>query len=93
MWNSGIKYLTSTAVPNKIVVEVSMTYFGKQLAELMDEHEIYNQIELAEKIGVRQSTISNWLHGKSLPNYHQIGKLCKVFNVSADALCDTSFDD
>jgi len=70
-----------------------MTYFQKLLYELMDEHEIYLQQELANKLGVKQSTISNWLHGKSYPNYHQIQKIANFFNVSADALVDTKYDD
>ena len=72
---------------------MSNTYFAKMLGELMDENGFHHQQELAKKLGVRQSTISNWLHGKSLPSYHQIQALSNFFNVSADAICDTKFDD
>lgn len=70
-----------------------MTYFSKQLFALMDEYEMYNQEALANKLGTRQSTISNWLSGKTLPSYKQIQNISNLFNVSADALCDTNFDD
>jgi len=70
-----------------------MTYFSKQLVGLMDEHGTYNKRELAEKLGVPKSMISDWMAGKSLPDCIQIQAVSNFFNVSADALCDTKFDD
>ena len=68
------------------------TYFQRMLAELMTENKISQQ-DLAEAIGVRQSQISNYLSGKCLPSYYQIQALSNFFNVSADQIVDTKFDD
>ena len=44
------------------------------------------QYELAERIGVRPNTISNYEKGVSMPDFETLGKLKKVLKVSADAL-------
>jgi len=58
----------------------------------MDEHELDGG-DLAGKLNLAPSTISNWIHGKTLPNYHQIKALSEVFDVSADSILDTKYDD
>jgi len=59
--------------------------FDKILKELMKNHRL-NQLQLAELLGVRQSQISNWLNGKSLPGYYSIKLLCEKLKVSANEL-------
>jgi len=59
--------------------------FDKILRDLMKERGL-NQLKLSEILGVRQSQISNWLNGKSLPGYFSIKLLCEKLKVSADAL-------
>ena len=71
---------------------MTTNYFSKTLVDLMDERDLYQQ-ELATAIDMRQSQISNLLRGKSLPSYYTIKKLSDFFNISADALVDTKFDD
>ena len=39
------------------------------------------QLELAQKLGVAQATVSNWEAGKQTPNEDQIKKLESVFGV------------
>ena len=69
-----------------------MTYFQKLLYDLIDEHEL-TQSELAKKLNMAQSQISNYLNGKSKPGYDSIRELSRIFNISADAICNTTFED
>ena len=43
-----------------------------------------SQLALSKKLGIRQSQISNWLAGKSLPGFESIQLLCNYFNVGAN---------
>lgn len=44
---------------------------------------------LAERIGVSQVTMTNWVKGKSIPSKKNIEKLCEVLNVTVkDLLID-----
>ena len=45
-----------------------------------------NQSQLAKKIGLKQSQISEWLNGKSKPGYDSIKLICQTLGVSADRL-------
>lgn len=47
-----------------------------------------NQLQLSEKLGVRQSQVSNWVNGKSLPGYYSIKMICIKLKVSADYLLE-----
>ena len=61
--------------------------FGKILQNIMDQAG-YNQMELADLLGVRQSQVSNWINGKSLPGYYSIKMICTKLKVSADFLLE-----
>jgi len=61
--------------------------FHKILGQLMDQHRV-NQLQLAALLGVRQSQVSNWLNGKSLPGYYSIRMICTKLGVSADTLLE-----
>lgn len=69
-----------------------MTYFQKLLRELMAEHDL-TEIELACFTKIEQGKIANWLSDKSKPDYDSLKTLSHYFNVSADMLLDTRFDD
>ena len=45
-----------------------------------------NQSQLADKIGVKQSQVSEWLKGKSKPGYDSIKVICIALDISADRL-------
>lgn len=45
-----------------------------------------NQSQLADKIGLKQSQISEWLKGKSKPGYDSIKAICVALGISADRL-------
>lgn len=42
------------------------------------------QTEFARIVGVKQSQVSEWLHGKAKPGYDLLKQICVAFNVSAD---------
>ena len=44
------------------------------------------QMELAEKLGVSNRTISKWENGNSLPDYSIIHNLCEVLDISINEL-------
>ena len=45
-----------------------------------------NQSELAEKIGVKQSQVSEWLSGKSKPGYDSLKSICENLQISGDRI-------
>lgn len=53
------------------------------LKEIMVDFNL-NQTQLAEKIGLKQSQISEWLKGKSKPGYDSVKQICKALQISAD---------
>ena len=67
-------------------------YFVKIIKELMEEDGI-SQLDLAAKIGMRQSQVHNWVAGKSMPGYFAIRQLANYFKVSADLILDTEYGD
>ena len=79
MW---IKTKTNTQVNKTMNIN-----FGKILSEVMEKQKL-NQLKLAQMLGIRQSQISNWLNGKSLPGYYSLKMLCQKLNVSADYLLE-----
>ncbi len=42
------------------------------------------QTEFAKIVGIKQSQVSEWLHGKAKPGYDLLKQICVAFNVSAD---------
>lgn len=59
--------------------------FIEILKEIMIDFNL-NQSQLAEKIGLKQSQISEWLKGKSKPGYDSIKSLCLALDISADRI-------
>jgi len=55
----------------------------KRLRELMEEKNL-NQVKLAEKVGIKQNTISAWLNGKKEPSISSLWLLADYFNVEID---------
>ena len=46
----------------------------------------FSQEELAEKIDVSRQSISKWEMNQAVPQIDKVLMLCKLFNISADAL-------
>ena len=59
--------------------------FIEILKDLMIDYNL-NQTQLAEKIGVKQSQVSEWLKGKSKPGYDSLKSICIALDISADKL-------
>lgn len=59
--------------------------FVEILKDVMAEYNL-NQTQLALKIGVKQSQVSEWLNGKSKPGYDNIKAICIALGISANYL-------
>ena len=59
--------------------------FSVRLKELRLQHG-FSQEELAEKIGIKQNSYSDWENGKCKPNYKKIEKIADFWGVSLDWL-------
>lgn len=58
-----------------------------EFTEILEEFLKLNnltQTEFANKIGVKQSQVSEWLKGKAKPGYDILKKMATAFDVSAD---------
>ena len=58
-----------------------------EFTEILEEFIKLNnltQTEFANKIGVKQSQVSEWLKGKAKPGYDILRRMATAFDVSAD---------
>ena len=51
------------------------------IKDLMLENGL-NQDKFAKRIGVNQTTISQWLLGKKKPSYDNIAAICTIFKIT-----------
>lgn len=65
--------------------EEKKNLFSVRLKELRLQHG-FNQEELAEKIGIKRNSYSDWENGKCKPNYEKLEKIADFFGVSLDWL-------
>lgn len=65
--------------------EEKKNLFSVRLKELRLQHG-FSQEELAEKIGIKRNSYSDWEHGKCKPNYEKLEKIADFFSVSLDWL-------
>ena len=59
--------------------------FIEILKEIMIDYDL-NQTQLANKIGVKQSQVSEWLNGKSKPGYDNLKEICLALGISGDRI-------
>lgn len=57
--------------------------FKEILKDFLEEKHL-TQVAFAQKIGVKQSQVSEWLKGKAKPGYDILKNMAIAFNVSAD---------
>ena len=57
--------------------------FNEILREIIKSNN-YTQKQIAQKIGVKQSQISEWLKGKAKPGYDNIKAIIKNLDVTAE---------
>lgn len=60
---------------------------SEKIFELMEAKGI-NQLELAQKTGIGQSTISDWKTKKTNPSANKIMIICKTLEVSPEELLE-----
>ena len=60
---------------------------GKFIAQKRKEKNL-TQEQLAEKLGVSNTTISKWETGKCMPNYAIVGSLCEELRITIAELMD-----
>lgn len=65
--------------------EEKQQVFSVRLKELRLQHGL-TQKELAEQIGIKQNSYSDWENGECKPNYEKLEKLADFFDVSLDWL-------
>lgn len=65
--------------------EEKKNLFSVRLKELRLQHG-FSQEELAEKIGIKRNSYSDWENGKCKPNYEKLEKIADFFAVSLDWL-------
>ena len=66
-----------------------MSIFSKRIKELRKENN-FTQQELAEKLELTNSTVSDWETGRSEPDLETLTKLAKLFSVTTDYLLGLS---
>lgn len=62
-----------------------MNKFKERLNRMLQENKM-SQIELAKKIGMSKSIISNYCSGKREPSLDALVLICQVLNENADYL-------
>ena len=62
------------------------------MKELRDLHND-TQADLAQKLGVAKSTISNWEQNRCEPSYEFLCRICDLYGVSADYILGRRIDD
>lgn len=66
---------------------ITLTNIREKLTDAINNSGM-TQIEIATKLGIRQSVVSDYLHGKKMPALDTFANLCKILDVdSADILC------
>lgn len=69
-----------------------MNVLGKRIEYLLAGKNL-KQIELAEKMNVTKSVISDWVNGRSQPNAEKLLKLSEILEISIDMLVGSSFSE
>lgn len=57
--------------------------FGERLKALRLAHN-FNQKQLADRLGLKKQTVSNWENDNILPSIETLIRLCETFSVSTD---------
>lgn len=61
------------------------TNIGKNIKKIREDRKL-TQKQLAEKLNVKNSRVSNWENGANNPPADMIEDICKILNVSASEL-------
>jgi len=66
-------------------VRVNREAFAQRLRSLLQERSISGNV-LAQRLGVRASTVSYWLKGQAVPGQAQFAQLCQILQVDSESL-------
>ena len=70
---------------------ITLMQIQEKLAEVIQQSGL-SQSEIARRIGVKQSQISCYVHGKKMPALDTLANLCVVLDVDpADILCTNKY--
>ena len=71
---------------------ITIQFIQKRLAETIRQSGI-PQTEIARRLGIRQSQISCYVHGKKMPALDTLANLCKILDVDTNyILCQDLSD-
>ena len=62
-----------------------MKIFGERLREVRKSKKITQQ-EVADRLGIKRNTYSDWENGKTEPTFEILVKLADLFDISLDWL-------
>ena len=66
---------------------ISLTQIQEKLAQEIQRSSL-SQSEIAKKLGIKQTQISCYVHGKKMPALDTLANLCVILDVDpADILC------
>ena len=60
-----------------------MQIFGDNLRDMLEEARM-SQSELADEIGVTQSTVNRYIHGLAMPSVKSLVNICHVLDATLD---------
>ena len=66
---------------------ISLTQIQEKLAQEIKNSSL-SQSEIARRLGIKQTQISCYVHGKKMPALDTLANLCVIFDIDpADILC------
>lgn len=63
--------------------------FVKNIQKFLEEKN-YTQKELADFVGVSNTTVNNWVNGYSMPRMNKVDLICNFFNISRSDLLESN---
>ena len=64
-----------------------MKIFSTNLKRYMAQYEM-NNVELAKRLGVSTTSVSNWTTGSKVPRMDKVDAMCKIFNCKRSDLME-----
>lgn len=74
---------------NSIDISVALEFMGERIRKAQSG---YSNNKLAQELEVKQSTVCNWIGGRSIPNIQYIIEIAQLLNVSTDYILGLSDD-
>ena len=66
--------------------------FSKKLRFFLDKYDM-SQADLAKRLGVGTSSVSNWVNGTKTPRMSKVDAMCEIFHCKRSDLVEDSQDD